>query len=67
MTSNRRKVQYRNRSFWVTIPPAMAADKRIEPGTQAEWRSFPQTEEEWARMRREHPNALVLIPVAVRE
>ena len=41
MTSNRRKIQYRNRSYWVTIPPAMAADKRIEPESQAEWRSFP--------------------------
>jgi len=62
MTSNRRKIQYRNRSYWVTIPPAMAADKRIEPESQAEWRSFPTSEEEWRQMLREHPNALVLIP-----
>ena len=61
MTSNVRKVQYRNRSYWVTIPPAMVADKRIEG--LAEWRSLPTNEDDWRRMLREHPGALVLIPV----
>jgi len=59
---NVRSIRRRSGSLMVAIPSSMAADKQIEPGSQAEWRSFPQSEEEWARMRREHPNALVLIP-----
>ena len=63
MTSNRRKVQYRNRSFWVTIPPALAVDKGIQAQSYIEWRSFPLAGDDWERIRKEHPNALVMIPV----
>lgn len=62
MIANVRKIVYRNGSWVVTIPAAQAADKRVEDGMPGEWRSFPMTEEEWQRIRREHPNALVLIP-----
>jgi hypothetical protein len=64
MTGNARKISYRNKSWVVTIPAALAADKRLDHGMIGEWRSFPGTEEEWRRIQREHPNALVLIPRA---
>lgn len=63
MTANARKIVHRHRSWFVVIPSGLAADKRIKDGTQGEWRSFPTTEEEWQRIKRDHPNALVLIPV----
>ena len=69
MRGNRRLIQFRNRSFTVSIPPALAADKGItqeaaaEKQLYAEWRSFPTSEEGWRQMLRESPNALVLVPV----
>ena len=35
----------------------------IQNGQDCEWILFPKTEDEWQRIRREHPNALVLIPL----
>jgi len=65
---NVREVRDRNGSLVVTLVPGLARDKGMVNGVLVEQRSFPQTEVEWARIRREHPNALVLIPVeAVRE
>jgi len=61
-TENVRIARLRNGSIVLTLVPGLAADKGIGHGTPVEQRSFPQTEEEWQRIRREHPNALVLIP-----
>lgn len=38
-SGNRRKVTERSGSLVVTIPPALAADKRIKGGTIVEWRT----------------------------
>lgn len=59
---NIRVARLRNGSIVLTLVPGLAADKGIGHGTPVEQRSFPQTEEEWGRIRRENPNALVLIP-----
>lgn len=64
---NVRQVRKSGGSLMVTFVPGLIEDKGIEEGTHLLQRSLPHKAEDLVRLQAEHPDAIVLVPVADEE